>query len=76
MDRFPTLLSNSTSATTPWLWWDYAVRHNDHCKMEAGTFTEVCAEKIMADVGIDPTGIARVKACVGDVSADVTNTAG
>ena len=19
--------------TAPWLWWDYAVRHADHCKM-------------------------------------------
>ena len=69
-------------------WWLYAVRHAGECAMTRGAFDRPCAEGIMAGsrgedadesdesshgLGFDPDAIARVRACVGDLDADVAN---
>ena len=65
-------------------WWQYATRHASECAMTQGAFERPCAEGIMAGskgdgddssfgLGFDPEAIARVRACVGDLDADVGN---
>ena len=72
-------------------WWRYPVRHSTECAMTRGAFDRPCAEGIMAGsenpdgdgdgddasfgLGFDPAAIARVRACVGDLDADVANRA-
>ena len=72
-------------------WWRYSVRHSNECAMTRGAFDRPCAEGIMAGsenpdgdgdgddasfgLGFDPAAIARVRACVGDLDADVANRA-
>lgn len=43
--------------------------------MEEGEFDEACATRVMGDLGLDAESLARVKACVGDVTSPDTSNA-
>lgn len=57
----------------PWAWFSYVSAFQSACKAEDGEFNAACAERAMASdaVGFSPESIGRVRACVGDVDADV-----
>ena len=35
----------------PWLWWEYADRVGDACRMKDGLYTEACAQQAWARLG-------------------------
>ena len=60
------------------VWWTYATSHPVKCSMTDGTFTAECSEAVMQTnepdgCGLDASAMSRIRACVGDTTADKAN---
>jgi len=61
----------ANATASPWKWWDYVTQFEDACTMANGRFNDLeCAESVLVALSLD---VDAIRACVGDVTADVVN---
>lgn len=65
----------------PYMWWEYATRFGQQCKMSDQNYNQDCAEKVFLDLGGGgwkgndewPGGLDGLRNCIGEPTANVDN---